>query len=230
MSVYQVPADATTVWKITYVAFAIATRPIFRLQVEGREKVPLRGGAVIVCNHPGGVDYIALGLASPRQLYYMAKVELFQIHPWLSAYFRAAGAFPVRRGQRDVHAIQEAVEVVRSGKVLGMFPEGTRSRGGSLRRGKSGAVRVAMAAQAPIVPAGVIGAYEAPKRFYRQLRRPLVTVRFGEPFMPQGRVESPEDVHENVERMMRRIAALLPPEMRGIYADQPQSSQALPQA
>ncbi len=224
MSAYQIPSDATTLWKITYVAFAIATRPIFRLQVEGREKVPRTGGAVVVCNHPGGVDYIALGLASPRQLYYMAKVELFQIHPWLSAYLRAAGAFPVRRGQRDVHAIQEAVDVVRSGKVLGMFPEGTRSRGGALKRGKSGAARVAMAAQVPIVPAGVIGAYEAPKRFYRQLRRPLVTVRFGEPFLPQGRVENPDDVHANVEQMMRRIAGLLPPEMRGLYAHQPENS------
>jgi 1-acyl-sn-glycerol-3-phosphate acyltransferase len=186
--------------------------------VENRQKMPMEGGVVLVCNHTGGLDYVALGLASPRQIYYMAKVELFQINPLLSAFFRSAGVFPVRRGQRDTHAYYEAVAIVKSGRVLGMFPEGTRNRGTALQRGKSGAVRIAMEAGAPIVPAGVVGAYEVLGRFYRQWRRPEMILRFGDPFIPEGDVNDPDAVYRNVDRMMFSIAALLPPSMRGLYA------------
>ncbi len=215
----RVPQDATWLWKLLYI-IATLIRPFFcRLEVEGREHVPPRGGVVLACNHPGGLDVVFLGYASPRQIYYMAKYELFQIHPLFSAFIRAAGAFPIRRGQKDLEAIAYAIQLVKQGKVLGMFPEGTRNHGRGLKRGKPGTVRIAMAAGAPIVPAAVIGVPEWHRSWYRLGPRPKVTVRFGPPLFFPNDTEDPDIIQERTDQVMLAIARLLPPDQWGVYAE-----------
>lgn len=182
--------------------------------------MPRQGGVVVACNHNLGPDYVILGYASPRQIYYMAKMEIFAWHPWLTRFFRAVGTFPVNRGKGDVEAFKTAVELVQSGRVIGMFPEGTRSRTGQLMRGKSGAVRIAMQAGAPITPAVVINSSLFFKRLGRLWDRPQITVRFGPPLDLPGNPEDPADVRANTEKMMRAIAALLPKELRGVYSEE----------
>ena len=213
------PKDSTTAWKICHLIVSGVMPLLGSIKIEGRENVPQSGGAVLSCNHPGGVDVVALGYASPRQIYYMAKQELFEFQPWFSALISSVGAFPIRRGVRDIAAIDHSLQLVREGQVLGMFPEGTRNKGGPLGRAKSGAVRIAALTGAPLVPSAVIGIPELHREWSNPLRRTPVIVRFGEPIHFIG---DPDDAaavqHQSVE-LMYAIARLLPPELRGRYGD-----------
>jgi 1-acyl-sn-glycerol-3-phosphate acyltransferase len=210
----QSPQDASRLWRFLYRLLTFC-KPLFcRLRVEGSEHLPATGGCVIACNHSLGPDYLVLGYASPRQIFYMAKQELFQVHPWFSRFLEMVGAFPVDRGRNDTEAIGTAEALLRRGKVLGMFPEGTRSRTGELRRGKTGVARIALLAQAPVVPAVVIN----PAAILTQFgRRPEVLVRFGPPIYLAGDPNHKATLQAETLRIMQGIAQLLPPERRGIY-------------
>lgn len=213
------PTEGTRTWKVLYV-IAIIIKPFFlRLQIEGEENIPAAGGCVIASNHTLGADYVVLGYASPRQLYYMAKAEIFAFHPLVAKLIAGAGAFPVQRGKGDTQAIDQAVAMVKAGKIVGMFPEGTRSRSGVLRRGKPGAARIALGAAAPLVPAAVVNGDTILRDVLKLQRRPLVTVRFGTPIVVAGDSENGEDVERLTTAIMLAIAELLPPERRGEYAE-----------
>jgi 1-acyl-sn-glycerol-3-phosphate acyltransferase len=148
----------------TYRLIGIVTRPLlsglFRLRAEGLEHIP-EGGFVLAANHTSNLDPWALGLPlfPKRQLRFMAKNELF--NPILGPILNAGGAFPVRRGEGDLEAIRTAVELVRAGEVVVMFPEGTRRRKGLRKKFKprahTGAARIAIWAKAPLIPAAIIG-------------------------------------------------------------------------
>lgn len=213
------PKEGTWSWKVLYIV-AIIIKPFFlRLRIEGEEHLPPTGGCVVACNHTRGPDYVIVGYASPRQIYYMAKAEIFAYHPLLAKLVASAGAFPVHRGKGDTNAIDQAIAVVRSGHVLGMFPEGTRSRDGALQRAKLGVAKIALGAQAPIVPVVVIGSEPVLHEVLKFKRRPLVVVRFGPPIQPDGAAPTAEEVQHLTTRMMLAMAELLPPERRGYYAD-----------
>lgn len=215
----RLPIEATWIWRTLYV-IATIIRPLFlRLRVEGTENIPPTGGAVVACNHTMGPDYVILGYASTRQVYYMAKSEIFYFHPWLTQLIKASGAFPIRRGQHDSNAIEMATEMVRSGKLVGMFPEGTRSRSGRLQRGRSGAARIALEANAPILPVVVIGSEPVLPDLLKLRRRPLVTVRFGKPIYPDPGIVDAAAIRQLTTETMFALAALLPPALRGYYAD-----------
>jgi 1-acyl-sn-glycerol-3-phosphate acyltransferase len=133
---------------------------LFRLRVRGLEHLP-EGGFVLAANHTSNFDPWPLGIPflPGRQLRFMAKSELF--NPVLAPLLRASGAFKVRRGEGDVDAMRTAVELVRSGEIVVMFPQGTRQRKGLRKkhepRPHSGAARIALTAGAPLVPAAIAG-------------------------------------------------------------------------
>src|SRR5439155_9936057 len=133
---------------------------LYRLRVRGLEHLP-EDGFVLAANHTSNFDPWALGipLLPRRQLRFMAKAELF--NPILSPLLRAGGAFKVRRGESDVEAMRTAAELVRSGEIVVMFPEGTRRKKGLLKkhvaRAHTGAARIALNAGAPLVPAAISG-------------------------------------------------------------------------
>jgi 1-acyl-sn-glycerol-3-phosphate acyltransferase len=148
-----------------YSFIAAATWPLlhfgYRLRARGIENLPADGGFVLACNHVSSFDPWPLGLPlwPKRQLRFMAKSELYW---WPLTYIlNGAGAFPVRRGQRDAQAIETAIELVRAGHPVAMFPEGTRRRKGLVKkfesRPRSGAARIALEANVPLVPAAVAG-------------------------------------------------------------------------
>ena len=112
-----------------------------------------------------------------RPLFFMAKAELHR-NPIMDAALRSLGAFPVYRGERDEWAIRHAHKVLEHGQVLALFPEGTRSKGKGLRSGKTGAARMALQMNCPIVPLGVIGTHRMFKRFPR---RSPIQMRHGRP-------------------------------------------------
>jgi 1-acyl-sn-glycerol-3-phosphate acyltransferase len=132
----------------------------FRLRARGAENLP-GGGFVLAANHTSNFDPwpLAIPLFPRRQVRFMAKSELFK--PILKPILLGSGAFPVRRGEADVDAIRNAVELVQDGEIVVMFPEGTRRKKGLRKkheaRAHTGAARIALTAEAPLVPAAIKG-------------------------------------------------------------------------
>ena len=137
-------------------------------------------------------------------------------------YVRSIGAFPVRRFEADLKALRRAVQVVRRGQALVMFPEGTRSRTGSMGRGHPGTAMVALRTGAPILPVAVTGTevVRLPRAFLHPFRRTRVRLVVGEPFfLPSvGRARA-EDFDCCTDIIMSHIAASPPPQYRGYYHD-----------
>lgn len=214
------PSDAVWVWKDLHL-FTTMVRPLFcRFHCEGREYVPLRGGCILTCNHVMGPDFIVIGYASPRQIKFMAKQELFEKHRMLTWLLETCGTFPIRRGDTDLAAVEHAINLVKAGDVLGMFPEGTRSRTGKLQRGRSGAARVAILAQAPVIPAVVINAepiFKA-KNWFSLKPRAAVTVRFGLPLMPPTDPNDSRALRVYTRQIMDAMNNLLPEDRRAELA------------
>ena len=135
-------------------------RGLYRLRARGLEHIP-EGGFVLAANHTSNFDPWPLGIPflPDRQLRFMAKSELF--NPILAPFLRAGGAFKVRRGEGDVEAMRTAIELVKEGEIVVMFPEGTRQTKGLRKkraaRPHTGAARIALAAGAPLVPAAIAG-------------------------------------------------------------------------
>jgi 1-acyl-sn-glycerol-3-phosphate acyltransferase len=182
-------------------------RGLYRLRARGRENLPAEGGFVLACNHISNLDPWPLGLPiwPKRFLRFMAKSELYW---WPLRYVIAGvGAFPVRRGQHDVAAIETAVRLAREGYPVVMFPEGTRRRKGLVKRfearPRSGAARIALEAGVPLVPAAVKGTDQL-------LRLGRLRVAYGAPVDVEdlrGK-EVAEAAQEATERLMARILEL----------------------
>ena len=134
---------------------------IFRLRATGKEHIPRQGGFVLSANHLSNLDPWPLGLPlfPSRQIRFMAKAELYRFP--LGPIIKAGGAFRVRRGEGDAEAIATAVQLAREGEVVAIFPEGTRRKKGLVKkrqaRPHTGAVRVALEAQVPLIPAAIAG-------------------------------------------------------------------------
>jgi 1-acyl-sn-glycerol-3-phosphate acyltransferase len=204
------PQDGNFVYNCVHV-FATCVIPIFaRFKVEGYENMPLAGGCVLTCNHAMGPDFLAIGYGTRRKIYFMAKQELFEINPALTWLFNVNGTFPIKRGELDMAAIDHALTLVKEGHVLGMFPEGTRSRTGKLQRGRSGAARIAIQAQVPVVPAYVsgVGPVFKPSNYLSLKPRTPVTVRIGPPLNPPPEVDDSRSLRNFTRQIMAAIAEL----------------------
>ena len=182
-------------------------RSLFRLRAEGKENLPTEGGYVLAANHISNLDPWPLGLPLwPKSfLRFMAKSELYW---WpLNHLITAGGGFPVRRGERDLEAINTAVDLVRGGYVVAMFPHGTRQRKGLVKRyqpkAHTGAARIALEAGAPLVPAAIAGTD-------RLSRLGPLRVRYGEPIpLDDLNGEDPSlAAREATDRLMAEIERL----------------------
>lgn len=176
-------------------------------EVEGRENVPLDGPVLLAANHVSFWDPIAVGVASRRPVYFMAKEELFRI-PVFGSILRALRAFPVKRGKSDRAALRAAMEILKEDKVLGMFPEGGRVRGGELGPFKEGAAMIALRTGAPVVPIAVVN---STKIFSRGWFRPF-KVRIGKPMVfPElyGQKYTSQQVKEVTAQIRQAVLELL---------------------
>jgi 1-acyl-sn-glycerol-3-phosphate acyltransferase len=151
----------------------------FRLHVDHLDLVPPDGPAILAANHFSGMDHWFLGILLPRRLHWMAKSQLFR-GPFLEWFLPHMGAFPVRRGQGDEESVTTALTILRRGGVLVMYPEGGRSRSGTIgTSARPGLGRLALQSGAPVVPVAIIGSERA--RNWRRLEFPAVIVRYGMP-------------------------------------------------
>jgi 1-acyl-sn-glycerol-3-phosphate acyltransferase len=195
-------------------------RASFDLSVDGIAHVPTDGPVIIAANHRSFIDSLFLAAVVPRPVRFMAKAEYFDRRgvAWI---FRATGQIPVRRGSAAGarHALTEARRVLDDGGVIGVYPEGTRSRDGDLHVGTRGTAHLAVTTGTPIVPVGLIGtqAVQPPDRRMPRFGKP-VAIRFGAPLWPDGHPASRrEHVQQLTDELMQTIARLSGQH----YADRP---------
>ncbi len=192
-------------------------RLLTRCHVEGLENVPASGPLLLVANHLNLVDPPVLGALLPRRIVFMAKEELFRA-PLVGWLVKGYGAFAVKRGQADRQALRTAAAVLESGGVVGMFPEGTRSKRGEMKEAYAGASMVALAADSPVLPVGIDGT-DRVRSPLALLSRPTITVRVGRPFRLERFRGRKRGLEEATRHMMGHVAALLPVDRRGVYAE-----------
>jgi 1-acyl-sn-glycerol-3-phosphate acyltransferase len=194
-------------------------RVLCRLKVEGWEHIPDKGPYLLITNHLHWLDPPVIAVVFPHRAYLFAA-EKWERHWLLGPFFRSLDAIFVTRGEVDRKALRQAMAVLEGGGVLGMAPEGTRSKTGAMQRGRSGAAYMAYRAGVPLVPVVTWGQESVFHSLWR-LRRATVRVVFGAGFTPpptDGKASAAE-VHAFAEEIMYRMAAMLPPEYRGVYKD-----------
>lgn len=184
-------------------------------------KIPPQGPAILLSNHTSNIEgpiiYINL---RPRRATAIAKIELWK-NPITRFLMNAWEVIPVRRGEINRATLRACFQALDNGYILGVAPEGTRSRSGILRTGQPGATYLATHSKAPIIPMVQWGLQHF-SRNIRKLRKTRIHFKIGQPFylsQPDGSKISPSDRKAMTEEMMYRLAALLPPALRGRYAD-----------
>ncbi|GEK35609.1 lysophospholipid acyltransferase family protein [Kurthia sibirica] len=176
-----------------------ALKPLYRMDIIGKEHFPKEGGVLLCSNHIHELDPPMVGITSPRPVNFMAKEELFNM-PVLKGILPKVHAFPVKRGFSDRQALRTAVNLLKDGQVVGLFPEGTRNRTGTLGKGFSGAGFFALRGNAVVVPCAIIGPYKAFKR---------LKVVYGEPIDMEPYRERKAKPEEVTEVIMAHIQLLL---------------------
>ena len=196
-------------WKIGRPTIGGLVRAFAPLRVYGAERVPLEGGLVMAFNHFSWIDPPAFGSASPRTIYYMAKIEAHRV-PGLGQLIRAFGTFSVRRGESDREAVRMMREIVREGNALGLFAEGTRQRTGVPGPVQPGAAMVALQEDVPVVPAAIHGSQD-----WRVGNWHPISIVWGAPMrfdgLPKGAKgyrEASAELEREIHRLWRWLAEL----------------------
>ncbi len=173
---------------------------VWRFRASGAQNVPRTGPVIVACNHVSYLDPVALGVGAPRMITYLAKKQLFAI-PVLGPVIRGCGAYPLDRDAGGVAAVRAALRVLKEGRCVGIFPEGTRNLTGSAPE-KGGAAFLAAMSGAPVVPAAVHGTKDA-KRLAQ------IRVVYGEPMtIVRNRKADGDDLEKWTAEIMRRIRIL----------------------
>jgi 1-acyl-sn-glycerol-3-phosphate acyltransferase len=206
-------------YRVLHVVIGFLLRILSDVQVEGLEHVPGSGPYLLVTNHLHWLDAPTIMVAFPYRAHVFAA-EKWAVNPILGPLFRSLDAIFVQRGEVDRQALRRALALLRGGGVLGVAPEGTRSRTGAMQRGRSGAAFLAFSANVRVVPLVITG-QEKVFPSLRRFHRGHIRVVFGPAFRPpvvEGKASSAQ-IHAFAEEIMYRMAAMLPPEYRGVYHD-----------
>ena len=218
-------------------------RLIYRPRVEGRENVPMTGPVIFASNHLSFIDSIAIPVAAPRPVHFLAKSSYFEGTGMKGAlsktFFESIGAIPVRRGagQAALDALDLQRQLLEDGLAVALYPEGTRSTDGRLYKGRTGVAFLALQTGAPVVPVGLIGTDKVmPVGAKMPSMSERITVRFGQPLdlSPHGPATSGKARRLATDQIMAAIHALSGQELAGAYNEAPAQStiekikQALP--
>ncbi|ALX47973.1 lysophospholipid acyltransferase family protein [Lentibacillus amyloliquefaciens] len=188
-----------SLYKVAKSAVSLIFYPLYRIRVIGKENVPKHGPVIICSNHISNLDPPVVGITSPRDIYFMAKGELFD-KPLLGRLLTGIRAFPVKRGMRDRNALRKGLNILEGGNTLGLFPEGTRSKTSELGKPLAGAGFFALRSNAAIVPCAIIGPYKPGSR---------LTVIYGEPMDMESYRARKASAKEAAEGIMNEIRILL---------------------
>jgi 1-acyl-sn-glycerol-3-phosphate acyltransferase len=206
------------------VMIRILVFPLASWEVKGRENISVKGPFLVVCNHLHLADSPIVAASLPLKSVFMAKEDLWQNGWWSQFWVENFGAFPVSRGGVDREAVRRAENWLKKDVSLIMFPEGERSKNARLQVALPGAALIAMRTGVPVLPVSISGTEKLKNMRLKPLmwcvfHRPKITVNIGQPFCPppaDGKLPK-EQRKALMNDIMGKIAALLPPEYRGVY-------------
>lgn len=173
--------------------------PLYRVKVVGKENIPKEGGVLICSNHIHNFDPPIVGISCPRPIRFMAKEEIFRV-PIFGKVIKNLNAFPVKRGMSDREALRTGLKVLKNGEVLGLFPEGTRSKTGKLGKGLAGAGFFALRTDAAVVPCAIVGEYKP----FKQIK-----VFYGKPLNMDELRKNKVSAEETTDFIMNEISQLI---------------------
>ncbi len=199
-----------------------------RVHVQGKENIPSQGGYIAAANHLSVIEVPLVYCLLNRDDTSGLVAKKHQNNPLFRWLGNAIKGIWINREEIDTRALRAARDHLKGGGVLGIAPEGTRSQTGALIKAKTGVAFLADQASVPILPVGVSGTWQITKKILT-LQRPKINVNFGELFTlpPIDRKERDTGLNRNTDEIMCRIAALLPPENRGAYAEYPRVHELL---
>ncbi len=186
--------------------YAIYIRIVYRPRIYGRENIPGKKPFIICSNHLKWLDPLVIGMAVPTsyRIHYMAKKELFS-NRFFSYLLRNVGAFPLDREKADYVAMKKAFQLIKEGQVLGLFPEGARSKSGELQKAQNGSALIAARSGVPILPVAIAGPYRPFKSIRVIIGRPFVLP----PLVYQSKKEKKDRLNEMSALIMEQLRQLL---------------------
>jgi 1-acyl-sn-glycerol-3-phosphate acyltransferase len=200
-------------YRVLRLGCATLLRRYFDLRVTGIEHLPASGPFIVAANHHNYIDGVVLGVALPRPIAFVVMPQVYRASPLHPLFHRRIGSIPVSLERPDPGALRRVLRALLMGRVIGIFPEGPFSRDGHLVTGQPGVAMIALRSGTPVVPAAIVGTYEAlrGRRFHVPRRHPLA-VRFGPPIhldRPRHRRATRTEREDATCRIMAEIAALL---------------------
>ena len=157
-------------------------KKLLKIEVEGVENIPEKGGCIVASNHRSNLDPFVLNIISPRPIFFMAKEELFKI-PIFNWFIKKAGAFPVRRNGRDIKAMKRALSLLKEGHCIGIFPEGRRAKPGEFGKPQSGVGLLVSKIDVPVIPVKIDGTdivYPVGSKFPK-IGKSVIKIKVGNP-------------------------------------------------
>lgn len=180
----------------------IYLKTFYKWEVSGEENIPNNGPVILVANHISNFDPLALACALDRKLHFMAKEELFR-NSLLGNFFLSLGAFPVKRGGNDRQAIRKGFQIIQDGEILGVFPEGTRSKDGKLGKALPGAAMFALKSDAVVIPVGIVSKYKWFQPIHISIGNPIPLEMY-----KKDKITS-DDLNQAIEAIMNEIKNLI---------------------
>jgi len=211
-------------YQFVHLLVHILIRLIARVRVEGWDRVPKSGSFIVVANHIGRLDAMLMYYFLDRKDIIMIVAEKYRKSAFWRFFVKQVDGIFIDRYQADYSAMRQVLKRLQQGGVLGMTPEGTRSKDGKMHQGRSGTAYLGAKTGVLMVPVGNDGSDDSELvRRLKRLRKLDVTLRVGEPFRlpPLVARQREAQLNEYTEDIMCRIAALLPEWRRGYYADHP---------
>jgi 1-acyl-sn-glycerol-3-phosphate acyltransferase len=202
----------TLPYRLCQIAFrALAPLVFGGRRIEGLEQVPRSGPAIFVSNHISYWDPTTLVTFVPRQVFFMARANMFGL-PVIGGIFRSLDVFGVERGTPDVGAIRQALAILERGDLVALYPQGSRAPlpPGQVHQAKGGVLLIAKRSGAPIVPVAISGLETLFLARFPWLGRPVIHVTFGLPFYLDDLDESTDDREALLQSVMQRVTELLP--------------------
>ncbi len=199
-----------------------------RIEVSGLENIPENNGCILAVNHLSRLDPPLLFILIDRPDLTALAADKYKRYPFFRQLIEAVDGIWIHREDADFRALKAARDYLVKGGMLGIAPEGTRSKTGGLIPGKPGVAYLADKAQVPVIPAAIYGTEGAIYKIFL-LKRPVLTVKIGKPisFPPITRQDRERALQQNTDEIMCQIAAMLPPSYRGVYASHPRLKEIL---
>lgn len=177
---------------------------LYNYRIIGLENVPKKGPYIACGNHVSMVDPIFVGIALPHRMYFMAKAELFK-NKLMGALMRGLGAFPIKRGEADIKSIKTSLKLLNSGKILALFPEGTRNKTGETVA-EPGIAMLSIKSKVPVVPVAIISSYKFFKRTNIVIGKPVELEEYqGKKLLNEEYIKISLEIMNNINELKRMV-------------------------